>query len=107
LRFIQEKRKLGTGAVLALGNPTTPDNSTLPFTEQEAQTIATLYGTQAWVGPDATESVVWSQANGAEILHLAAHGGYNPTILYSAPSTWREIIKMMASWRFTKSMTLI
>jgi CHAT domain-containing protein len=76
LPFIQEKRKSEVHNVLALGNPITelPD---LQFAEQEAEFVASLYGTQAWIGSDATESAVRAQVGDAGILHLAAHGEYN------------------------------
>ena len=79
LRFIQEKRKAETGTLLALGNPTTTELlPALRFAEQEVEAIADLYGTQRLVDAEATESAVWSQAKEARVLHLAAHGEYNP-----------------------------
>jgi len=78
LRFIQDKRKPHTDTILALGNPTIVEPlPNLRFAQQEAQTIAGLYDTQALVRADATESTVWSRASEAGILHLAAHGRYN------------------------------
>jgi tetratricopeptide (TPR) repeat protein len=77
LRLIQEKRKPEVSNIIALGNPSTtlPD---LKNAEHEAISIARLYETQAWIGPDATESAVRAQASEAGIVHLAAHGEYNP-----------------------------
>jgi tetratricopeptide (TPR) repeat protein/CHAT domain-containing protein len=90
LRFIQDKRKLEEGIVLALGNPTT-DLPSLQFAEQEAGSLAHLYRTQALVGTTATESSVWDQARNAGILHLAAHGEYNPyNPLFSAIHLTRD-----------------
>jgi CHAT domain-containing protein/tetratricopeptide (TPR) repeat protein len=79
------------GEPLILGNPTTGDFDTtaslaaerdqlgpLPFAEQEAQAIAALYGTTPLIGAAATESVVRGQSGEVGILHLAAHGHYNP-----------------------------
>jgi hypothetical protein len=77
LSFVQEKRKAGTGTILALGNPASPLPG-LKFAEQEAQSIAGLYGAQALVGKDATESIVRARASEAGILHIAAHGEYDP-----------------------------
>lgn len=78
LRFLPQKRKPSTGTLLALGNPTTTEPlPSLPFAEQEVNAIASLYGTQPLVGAEATESVVFSQAGSAEILHLSAHGEFN------------------------------
>lgn len=78
LRFMQEKSKPETDTILALGNPSTeePLLGALPFAEQEAQSVANLYGTQPLVGPAATEST-FRQAKDKGILHLAAHGQYN------------------------------
>ena len=78
LTFIQEKRKDGADTLLALGSPTIAEAlPVLQFAEGEVETIADLYETEALVGAEATESAVWSQATGAGILHLAAHGSYN------------------------------
>jgi CHAT domain-containing protein/Tfp pilus assembly protein PilF len=76
LRFLPQKRKPSTDTLLALGNPTTPLPS-LPCAEKEVNEIASLYGTQPLVGAAATESVVFSQAGSAEILHLSTHGEFN------------------------------
>ena len=79
LRFIQEKRKAKPGSLMALGNPTLNESlPILPFAEQEVKTIANLYQTNSLVHEDATESAVWAKAKNAGILHLAAHGEYNP-----------------------------
>lgn len=50
----------------------------LPFAEKEAKVIAALYGIKPLLGKDATEGVVRQRAAAASILHLAAHGFYNP-----------------------------
>jgi CHAT domain-containing protein len=91
LRFLSEKRKPSTGTLLALGNPTPAEPlPALHYAEQEAKTIAQLYGTQALVGAAATKTAVFSQSGSAEILHIAAHGKYNRhnplfSTLYLAP----------------------
>src|SRR5262249_26225362 len=77
LRFIQGKRKPETNNLLALGNPTT-DLPSLQFADQEVESIARLYDQKALIGSSATESTLKSQAANASILHLAAHGEYNP-----------------------------
>ena len=79
LRFIPEKRKAKSGPLIALGNPTL--NESLPvlhFAEQEVKTISNLYETSSFVREQATETMIWAQARNAGILHLAAHGEYNP-----------------------------
>ena len=80
LRFIQEKRKPPVDTILALGNPTTsePGLAPLDFAQQEVETITKIFGTQPLIGDSATESALRSQAGNAGIVHLAAHGQYNP-----------------------------
>ncbi len=74
MRFLQNKQKPDNQIIMALGNP----NLDLPFAQQEVERIATLYATQPLTNTKAMESIVWSQANQASILHLATHGEYNP-----------------------------
>ncbi|GAA6619644.1 CHAT domain-containing protein [Scytonema sp. NUACC26] len=79
LPFIKSKKKPKLDTILALGNPiTTEPLEDLKFAQQEAETIAKLYGTQALVGKDATESALRSAMDQTNILHLASHGQYNP-----------------------------
>lgn len=78
LRFLEEKRKPSTGTMLALANPEAPGLPILNLDDDEVKAIAPLYKSTVLVGEDATESAVWSQAGEAEILHIAAHGTYNP-----------------------------
>jgi CHAT domain-containing protein len=74
-----------------LGNPVTADYDTvaslattrdqlgsLPFAEKEARAIADLFGVKPLIGKAATESAVREQVSQANILHLAAHGEFNP-----------------------------
>jgi|GEM_PF-6655805 len=77
LSFLQHKRKPNTNTLLALGNPDTTEPP-LKYAQREAEAIAALYQTTALVGRDATEKAVWERAGEAEIVHLAAHGWYNP-----------------------------
>ena len=63
---------------LILGNPVVEDLPPLIFAEREAQAIAALYQVQPLLGEAATESAVREQASQAGILHLSAHGRYNP-----------------------------
>ncbi len=80
LRFIQEKRKPPTNTILAVGNPTTtePGLSPLDFAQQEVETITKIFGSEPLIGNLATESALRSKAGNAGIIHLAAHGQYNP-----------------------------
>ena len=66
--------------VLEAGHPVPDKNSV-----RGARAIADLYQIEPLLGEAATESAVSGGASQAEILHLAAHGSYNPhTPLYSA-----------------------
>jgi CHAT domain-containing protein len=99
LPFIQENARqtayTGPPVPLILGNPTTADYDTvaslaveesqyrdqlgaLPYAEKEAKAIAQLFGVQPLIGEAATESAVWEQVSQANLLHLAAHGHFNP-----------------------------
>ena len=91
LPFIRENLDHTGGSPLILGNPTTADYDAtaslaterdalgpLPFAEQETRAIAALYGVEAYVEEAATESLVREQAPESGILHIAAHGLYNP-----------------------------
>ena len=76
LRFSQEIHMDALNNILALGNPTTtlPD---LQFAENEVESITGLFGAQPLIGDSASETVIWSQAENNNILHLAAHGEFN------------------------------
>jgi tetratricopeptide (TPR) repeat protein len=79
------------GFALVIGNPTTGDFDAtvsltvereglgaLPFAEEEAKAIAALYGVEPLLGKAATEGAVRERVAEAGIVHLAAHGYYNP-----------------------------
>jgi CHAT domain-containing protein len=82
LKFIQAKRTPkrdslpngDEGRLLALGNP----DGTLLAAEGEARAVAGLYGVAPLVGAQATESQVRARGGQVDILHLAAHGVYEP-----------------------------
>lgn len=75
LPFILEKasRAESGGPPLILGNP----SGDLPSSGREAQSVAELYGTNAYVRGEAVEQLIWDQGPSASVLHLAAHGVYN------------------------------
>lgn len=83
------------GSPLILGNPLTADFDItaslaiqasqyrdrlgpLPYAEKESKAIAALFGVEPLLGRAATESALREQISAANILHLAAHGTYNP-----------------------------
>ena len=74
MRFLRKKSKPNRQILMALGNPTLD----LPHAQQEVETIATLYASEPIINTEAEESIIWSRADRATILHLATHGEYNP-----------------------------
>lgn len=74
LKFIQAKRNRNEGRLLVLGNP----SQDLTQAETEAKQIAEFYGVKPLLKTEATESQVVAQASQIDLLHLAAHGIYNP-----------------------------
>lgn len=79
---------------VVFGNPTTPEfyrpttiaaNGTtraalqpLPGAEIEAKEVATLLNVSPQIQKVATESSMWLEARNASIIHIAAHGVFNP-----------------------------
>ena len=76
------------GATLSAGNRESGERALLsrgaeipeplPFAEEEAGRIAALYGVPASTGVEPTEAWFRSRAAGADIIHLATHGYFNP-----------------------------
>lgn len=67
-------RTTAAGGALVLGDP----DGSLPQAGREADSVAALYGTRAYHGTAATEVLVKKRAGTAGVLHLAAHGAYDP-----------------------------
>ena len=63
--------------LLVIAQPYAEGLPPLRFAEQEAQTIAALYGAQPIIGDAATEAALRSQAPGHRLIHIAAHGQLN------------------------------
>jgi len=79
LPFIQEHAvQTSNSSLAAFAQPDAEGRPHLAYAEQEVETIATLWETQAVAGSDATETAVREQVPGAEIVHIAAHGEFNP-----------------------------
>ncbi|MCL4298811.1 MAG: tetratricopeptide repeat protein [Anaerolineae bacterium] len=79
------------GAVV-FGNPATdePGLSILTNAASEAKAIGNLLAVPAYTEAEASEARLWAEAGQARVLHLAAHGVYNPTdsllsTIYLAP----------------------
>jgi tetratricopeptide (TPR) repeat protein len=90
-QFIQQNAQtalqIAGQPALVFGNPNAGELnlSPLPHAESEAKAVAEILNASVYTGTAATEVQFWREANGAEFIHLAAHGGYNQTNpLYSA-----------------------
>lgn len=68
--YVQQLRNPWDQRLLALGNP----DGDLPRATEEVRQIASLYGTEASLGPVAQESMVRQAAGQTDVVHLAAHG---------------------------------
>ena len=80
LPFIQAKAGREETVQLILGDPET-DNPDLPRLEhaaKEAALVAELFGSEPLLGTEASEGVVRARVGGAGVVHLAAHGTFNP-----------------------------
>jgi len=90
LPFVQRNTQKTTGQALILGNPDTGDYDPaqsyfqrdqlgpLPYAEKEVTDIARDLGVMPYLQSDATETIVKQLAPQTKILHLAAHGIFNP-----------------------------
>lgn len=74
LPFLREKRSSNEGRLLVLGNP----DGSLPHAGKEARAVGALYGTEPLLGTQATESALRKRAQGADVVHLAAHAMVEP-----------------------------
>jgi len=80
----QQVNQAGLREVVIVGNPTMPQLTklgerpeqlkALPSSEQEANRIAALFKTKAWVGAQATKAAIVPKLSQARIIHLATHG---------------------------------
>jgi CHAT domain-containing protein len=80
LPFIQAKAGREETAPLILGDPETgnPDLPRLEHAAREAALVAELFGSEPFLGAGAGEGVVRARVGGAGVVHLAAHGTFNP-----------------------------
>jgi len=74
LPLIRAKQNPNHNQLLALGNP----DGSLTYAEKEVQKVAVLYDSEPLLGKAATESQVVAQSAQADLIHLAAHGIYDP-----------------------------
>jgi CHAT domain-containing protein len=77
LRFLREKESPVDGGALILGDPET-SMSRLPGAAEEASFVARRFGATAHLGADAREELLYSAGGRFDLVHLAAHGIYDP-----------------------------
>jgi CHAT domain-containing protein len=78
LKFALEKRKDAIDTLISFGDPKVEGLPNLRYAAQEALSVSDLYNAQAFIGDEATESELKAVAGSYSILHIAAHGEYNP-----------------------------
>lgn len=76
LHFIQQKRNPNSERLLLMADP----DGSLPHAAAEAQAIAALYQVEPLLGSQATEERLQAEAGSHDILHLSAHGVYDPFV---------------------------
>jgi len=77
LRFLRAKETPMLGRALVLGNPEA-GLAQLPGGAREANAVARAFGTTAHLGAGATEELVHRLHGDVDLLHIAAHGLYDP-----------------------------
>ena len=82
LKYCQAKRKGRREKALVFGDSAVDINLSLPFAREEAMQVADLFGTHAFIGPDARKSLVKEklekEREEIDILHFACHGYFHP-----------------------------
>jgi len=79
LQYLPQQHNSLQNTLLALGNPVISDAlPPLRYAQAEVEAIAHLFHVNPFLGRDATETKLRSQASNATILHLSVHGEYNP-----------------------------
>lgn len=74
LRFLREKESPVDGSALVIGEP----GSDLAHVEEEITRVAAMLGTAPVLREEARESRLYDLHGGPDLLHIAAHGEYNP-----------------------------
>jgi CHAT domain-containing protein len=88
LKFVSS-RPISRGSVLALSMARSEGMPILRFADDEARTVAALYGVHPLLGEEATETALATRASDASILHIAAHAELNA----NAPLFSRILLK--------------
>jgi CHAT domain-containing protein/Flp pilus assembly protein TadD len=74
LPFVQRKARPAGGPMLALAQSRADGLPELPYADEEARAVSSIYGGEALTTPDADKATFLRSAVDKGILHLAAHG---------------------------------
>lgn len=77
LPFIKKKSRPVGNQILVLAQSQAEGFSTLLYAEKEAESVADLFGTKAFIKRDASKSDFLKRAGDYSILHMAAHAELN------------------------------
>ena len=85
LQFLHGKETPVDGGALVLGDPATRSQPDLPGARKEAENVARMLHTKAKLGKDASKNLLYHLNGKVDLLHIAAHAGYDATSpLFSA-----------------------
>jgi CHAT domain-containing protein len=97
LPLLRAKETAIAGRALVLGDPAAADPSLGPLVHgnREAWEVAELLGVEPLLGPAASESALFERAGASDLLHIAAHGVFDPrsprfSRLHLAPGAGRD-----------------
>ena len=78
--FLHARETPIEGRALVLGAPTGLDTSLrpLPAAQEEAKLVGRLFGVRPLLGRNATESRLYQLAGKVDLIHIAAHGFFEP-----------------------------
>jgi CHAT domain-containing protein len=77
IRYLHGKETKVEGGALVLGDPIAPPQPRLPGARTEAESVAKLLHTTPKLGSEATESLLYGLRGKVDLLHIAAHAGYD------------------------------
>jgi CHAT domain-containing protein len=79
LKFIMEKEKPGGRRVLAVAQSLAKGMPKLNYVDEEVDAVARLYGAKPFHTNGLSKEEFKRRAAGADIIHVAVHGEYNPS----------------------------
>ncbi|HYC58644.1 MAG TPA: CHAT domain-containing protein [Thermoanaerobaculia bacterium] len=77
VRLLRARESPVLGRSLVLGDPDAAGPTSLPGANREVQLVATMLSTDAKIGKEAAENLVYNLDGKVDLLHIAAHGAYD------------------------------